>query len=276
MKQVIIIISILFSSLLHSQKVYQNENKITLYVWAKNGLVLRKSPNLKSDKILSISYGKKVEIIDTAANLTNISYHPPYWGDIRDTLFTYKYNEKSNHAILYGEYVKVKYGNHYGFVFSAYLFKSPTFTIKQIQKGLSSKTPQILIDLFDIDHELIFIDTARVGGQYEWGYNNKFVYNDGFQIRQYYDGGVCTSASIFIPHKKDLKGRAIISKSLILLKDFNTKSIKKIKEGDLHDNSQYQGSNLSSYSISFEGSYYGLTLDMSFYGITITVDGCGC
>ena len=102
MKYKIVFLLFLYSAVSFAQKSRFSENE-TLYVWALNGLNMRKLPDAKSEKIAALPYGEKVTV---QANIGIIVAHEV---------------EEFKDFKVHGVWLLVKYGDKEGFVFDGYL-----------------------------------------------------------------------------------------------------------------------------------------------------------
>ncbi len=98
-----ILVLLLLQSLLTFAQQSRFKADETLYVWALNGLNMRKLPDAKSEKIATLPYGEKVTV---QANIGVIVAHEV---------------EEFKDFKVKGVCLLVKYGDKEGFVFDGYL-----------------------------------------------------------------------------------------------------------------------------------------------------------
>lgn len=89
-----------------------------LYNWAISGLNMRTKPDAKSSKIINISFGEKVKIVDDQ----------PYSYPFRYTMVKSKNPDSTVQWEIDGHWVKVEYLDQVGYVFDGYLSKLPVMT----------------------------------------------------------------------------------------------------------------------------------------------------
>lgn len=99
----------------------------TLYVWAKSGLKIRASPNIKSNIIQTLVTGTEVKVVEK----TEIS-------------FAYKLFEASKFEkhpfLLHGKWVKIQTNGITGFVFDSFLLKIPIKSEYELEDFIASIT----------------------------------------------------------------------------------------------------------------------------------------
>ena len=113
------IISFLFTQLSVAATMYQPGD--SMYVWAKSGLKMRVSPDLKGDKILTIPYGTKVKIDSYQEELPEIKVRVVKAQKIEGMEYKSFY--------LKGHWCRVTYLDTVGYIFDGYLSKMPTFEL---------------------------------------------------------------------------------------------------------------------------------------------------
>ncbi len=104
----------------------------TLFVWAKNGLNIRKEPDANSPVVAKLSFGSQVLIIDEALQTT------PYLLEISKIKELDEYHQdkesiserrKSKKKLVFsGFWVKIRTNNTEGYVFDAYLSSLKTLS----------------------------------------------------------------------------------------------------------------------------------------------------
>ena len=115
----IIAISFLISQFNFAATAYQPGD--SMYVWAKSGLKMRVSPDLKSDKILTIPYGTKVVIDSYQEELPEVKIRVVKAQKIEEMDYKSFY--------LKGHWCRVSYLDKVGYIFDGYLSKMPTFEL---------------------------------------------------------------------------------------------------------------------------------------------------
>lgn len=120
--QIILIFTISFlgAQLTFAATLYQPGD--SMYVWAKSGLKMRVSPDLKGDKILTIPYGTKVKIDSYQEELPTIKVRVVKAQKIDGIEYKSFY--------LKGHWCRVVYLNTVGYIFDGYLSKMPTFNLE--------------------------------------------------------------------------------------------------------------------------------------------------
>lgn len=116
---VVLIIHFLFAQLNFAATAYQPGD--SMYVWAKSGLKMRVSPDLKGEKILTIPYGTKVVIDSYQEELPEIKIRVVKAQKIEGMEYKSFY--------LKGHWCRVNYLDTVGYIFDGYLSKMPTFEL---------------------------------------------------------------------------------------------------------------------------------------------------
>ncbi len=116
---VVLIISFLITQLNFAATPYQPGD--SMYVWAKSGLKMRVSPDLKGDKILTIPYGTKVVIDSYQEELPEVKIRVVKAQKIEGMDYKSFY--------LKGHWCRVTYLDTIGYIFDGYLSKMPTFEL---------------------------------------------------------------------------------------------------------------------------------------------------
>ena len=124
-----IIISFLFTQLSVAATMYQPGD--SMYVWAKSGLKMRVSPDLKGDKILTIPYGTKVKIDSYQEELPAVKIRVVKAQKIEGMEYKSFY--------LKGHWCRVSYLDTIGYIFDGYLSKMPTFELAPYLKETEVK-----------------------------------------------------------------------------------------------------------------------------------------
>lgn len=135
MKFKIIVLLLLQSLLCFAQKSRFSEGE-TLYVWALNGLNMRKLPDAKSEKIATLPYGEKVTV---QANIGVIIAHEV---------------EEFKDFKVKGVWLLVKFGDKEGFVFDGYLSRLV------VPEKVSTNGEDNLVNYFDTK-------VGKVGERYD-------------------------------------------------------------------------------------------------------------
>ena len=145
---------IFLPSLLFSQIEYYQKGD-TLTVLAKNGLILREDHSVNSKKILQLSFGDKVEVIDTL-----------YFGDYLDE--------------RHGSWINVQVKNKKGFMFSGYL------TQLKIPKHFKSQQNCWRYDQFE---EILKLNIGTITCKGEREFKSFWEKGVGFTKWEQYDDG---------------------------------------------------------------------------------------
>lgn len=111
-------IFIFFNQINLAQIYYYNGD--SLHVWAEGGLFMRETADLKGKKITLIPYGSKILFESYYEHKTNVEI--PFFKNNSSLKLGYKncsdYKQK-------GIWIKVKYNNYQGFVFSGFISRFP-------------------------------------------------------------------------------------------------------------------------------------------------------
>jgi Bacterial SH3 domain len=95
-----------------------------LFIWAKNGLNIRKDPNSNSPIVGKLSFGKKIIVIDENLKRTPFSLEINKIKELENNNSeeTIKEKKKSKNRLIFnGFWVKIRFNNIEGYVFDAYL-----------------------------------------------------------------------------------------------------------------------------------------------------------
>lgn len=186
-------------------------DKQQLYVWAKDGIILRDAPFKKSLKIKNLSYGTKVVVVEKDSAPTNDSV-------LVIPAAAEQGGRKTLPFFLPGYWVYVITGRDSGYVFSGYLSKMEPFTpvpVKDTNKRdldssiggwLTQKSGVLdnrIIDVSDGDytrvyknHVVEYYHTSEGGGSVRYTFQYGMSFQDGFLLLNYFENLHFTKAEI--------------------------------------------------------------------------------
>lgn len=117
MKNLIILFILIVASSFGNETYKSYKEGEKLYVWVKNGLNLRKEPNLNSESIGLLEYGTEITVL-TQNN--KVYYEYPF---IEVNNINFEENSSKKPIFLKGYWIKIKSKNSSGYVFSGLLLK---------------------------------------------------------------------------------------------------------------------------------------------------------
>ncbi len=214
---------LLLSQITQAQKSRFSENE-TLYVWAMNGLNMRKLPDAKSEKIAALPYGEKVIV---QANIGIIVAHEV---------------EEFKDFKVKGVWLLVKYGDKEGFVFDGYLSRlvapekdknSMYSLIAYAKKDIGNKGKIIFTSNYD--------EKERVAVKEDEFYNNpqqgNYEINFNYGISYYLHIGEGSEETFTFPNLSLYEGYVFIK---TIFSDFDFQYDKTTKSFKIDDNETCQ------------------------------------
>ncbi len=200
------IIYLLFLSQITQAQQSRFKEGENLYVWALNGLNMRKLPDAKSDKIAALPYGEKVSV---QANIGVIVAHEV---------------EEFKDFKVKGVWLLVKYGDKEGFVFDGYLSRlvAPVKSengvyslIEYLKKNIGRKGNIIFTSNYDKKERKVVKEDEFSGDPQRGNYEMNFNYG----ISYYLHIGEGSEETFTFPNVSLYEGY-IFAKTIFSLFDF--------------------------------------------------------